>query len=555
MGVVAAGLIGFFFFVTLRLTEPQLGLLFSNLDTAEAARIMDRLDGMNVPYKMSADGEAILAPKDQISKLRVSLAGEGLGGSVVGYEIFDRGDTLGATSFVQNVNHIRAIEGELARTISEINAVQSARVHIVMPQRQLFSREERRPSASIVLRTGRGSLGASQVNAIKHLVSTAIPGLEPNQISIVDQNGSLLARGGEGEDGGLIMSGLDDKRVGLENRLSRQIEELLEKTVGVGRVRAEVSVLLNRNRVTRNSQVFDPDGQVVVSSNTLEETSRNQEGETEQTITVANNLPDAAGQQTGPTETSSSSNDRTQETVNYEVSRTTTTEIQEAGEVQRLTVAVLVDGTYTTDAEGNSIYAPRSDEELSQYQSLVRSAIGVDEARGDTIEVVNMRFAEIETVEPIVEEAALLGFRKDELTRLIEIVVFGIVSVLILLLIVRPLVNKLIAAIPEPKPVEPRQLADQTVVAGQLPSPEDQYGITAEIAAKAAEGDEEALAAISAARDSTENKALPPMPIDAEIDVARIEGRVQDSALKKVGEIVSRHPDESASIVRQWLYS
>ena len=555
MGVVAAGLIGFFFFVTLRLTEPQLGLLFSNLDAAEAARIMDRLDGMNVPYKMSADGEAILAPKDQISRLRVSLAGEGLGGSVVGYEIFDRGDTLGATSFVQNINHIRAIEGELARTISEINAVQSARVHIVMPQRQLFSREERRPSASIVLRTGRGSLGMSQVSAIKHLVSTAIPGLEPNQISIVDQNGSLLARGGEGEDGGLIMSSLEDKRVGLENRLSRQIEELLEKTVGIGRVRAEVSVLLNRNRVTRNSQVYDPDGQVVVSSSTVEEASRNQEGETEQTITVGNNLPDAVGQQAGPTETSSSSNDRTQETVNYEVSRTTTTEIQEAGEVQKLTVAVLVDGTYTTDAEGNSVYAPRSDDELSQYQALVRSAIGVDEARGDTIEVVNMRFAEIETAEPLVEEAALLGFQKDELTRLIEIVVFGVVSVLILLLIVRPLVNKLIAAIPEPRPVEPHQLEDQTVVAGQLPSPDDQYGITSEIAARAADGDEEALAAITAARESTENKALPPMPIDAEIDVARIEGRVQDSALKKVGEIVSRHPDESASIVRQWLYS
>lgn len=555
MGVVAAGLIGFFFFVTLRLTEPQLGLLFSNLDTAEAARIMDRLDGMNVPYKMSADGEAILAPKDQISRLRVSLAGEGLGGSVVGYEIFDRGDTLGATSFVQNINHIRAIEGELARTISEINAVQSARVHIVMPQRQLFSREERRPSASIVLRTGRGGLGMSQVSAVKHLVSTAIPGLEPNQISIVDQNGSLLARGGEGEDGGLIMSSLEDKRIGLENRLSRQIEELLEKTVGIGRVRAEVSVLLNRNRVTRNSQVYDPDGQVVVSSSTVEEVSRNQEGETEQTITVGNNLPEAVGQQTGPTETSSSSNDRTQETVNYEISRTTTTEIQEAGEVQKLTVAVLVDGTYTTDAEGNSVYAPRSDEELSQYQSLVRSAIGVDEARGDTIEVVNMRFAEIETAEPLIEEAALLGFKKDELTRLIEIVVFGVVSVLILLLIVRPLVNKLIAAIPEPKPMEPQQLEDQTVVAGQLPSPDDRYGITSEIAAKAADGDEEALAAITAARESTENKALPPMPIDAEIDVARIEGRVQDSALKKVGEIVSRHPDESASIVRQWLYS
>ncbi len=559
MGAVTAGLVGFFFFITMRLTEPQLGLLYSNLEMSEAASIMQRLDGMNVRYDLQDEGRTILVPQEQISTLRVQLAGEGLGGSIVGYEIFDRTDNLGTTNFVQNLNRVRAIEGELSRTISEINSVSSARVHIVMPERELFSREERKPSASIVLRTARSGLSMSQVSAIQHLVAAAIPGLDARSISIVDQNGSLLARGGEMDGETAIAASFEERRLGFQNRLRQQIESLLEKTVGFGRVRAEVSVEMDLNRITTNSEIYDPDGQVVRSTSTIEESSSNQQSQADGgEVSVGNNLPDAQPA-AGATDTTTSDSGRTEEVVNYEISKTLKTEIKEGGEIQRVSVAVLVDGIYEPVAGSDppeTAYRPRTATELEQLANLVRSAIGFNQARGDQVEVVNMPFIQAEAAAETEEAFSLMGLSKDDLAHLIEIFVFGIVSILVLLLVVRPIVSKLILAFPQAQPPSaggPQQLENQAT-AMQAIAPPQAGGITSEMAAAAAAGDQQAIAAINAARQGN----LPieqQMGIEAAIDVASIEGKVQESAVKKVGDIVQRHPDEAAAVVRQWLYS
>ncbi|MCK5575080.1 MAG: flagellar M-ring protein FliF [Sphingomonadales bacterium] len=531
MFAVTAAIVGGLMFMTMRVSQPQMRMLYGDLEAADASSIIQRLEGMNVPYKLQNDGRSIFVPEDKVSTLRVSMAGEGLGGSIVGYEIFDRGDTLGTTSFVQNINRVRAIEGELARTIRELSAVSTARVHIVMPERQLFSQEGRKPSASIVIRAGAGGMGAGQVRAIQYLVASAVPGLEAGRVSIVDQRGTLLARATDSEDEASMAASLDEKRQNYENRLRNQIENLLENTVGFGRVRAQVSVQMDLNRVTTNSETYDPDSQVVRSSSTITDTAENSEGEA-QPVTVGANIPNPNASAAGE-ETSSSSTERTEETVNFEISRTITTQIKEMGQVQRVSVGVLVDGRYTADEEGNRAYTARPQAEIDQLSSLVRSAIGFDQDRGDTVSVVNLQFSDFTQGLDAPQAFNFMGLTKDDLSELLEVLVYGVVMILVLLTVIRPLVTRIAAAIPDASSLAPPE--EQMTVTGPDGTPQ--------------------LAAPGQPVAMQPRTGPDGVPIEQMIDVAQVEGKVQDSAMKKVGDIVTRHPEEAAAIVRQWMYS
>src|SRR5512143_1355789 len=201
MVAVTAALIGFFGFVIMRVTTPQMTTLFTDLSLEDSTAIIKDLERQAIPYELRNDGAVIMVPKDKVTRLRMKLAEGGLPkGGGVGYEIFDKSDALGATSFVQNINRLRALEGELARTIRALDRVQQARVHLVLPERPLFSRDKADPSASIVLKV-RGSLEAQQVRAIRHLVASAVPGLKPQRVSVVDETGKLLADGSSDETG------------------------------------------------------------------------------------------------------------------------------------------------------------------------------------------------------------------------------------------------------------------------------------------------------------------------------------------------------------------
>lgn len=542
MGAVAAGLIGFFLFISMRLSEPQMALLFADLEMAESSRIVETLNARNIPFRLLDGGRTIMAPEDRINELRVTLAGEGLGGAIVGYEIFDRSDGLGTTSFVQNINRLRAIEGELARTIREIRAVESARVHIVLPERQLFSRDRAEATASIILRT-RGTLSQQQVLAIQSLVAAAVPDLAPQSVSIVDQNGTLLARGGEAGTADEPIGNFEEKRQRLEDSLRSRIETLLEKTVGQGKVRAQVAVELDMSAETTNEERFDPDSQVARSTRTLEEGSVDRE-KGPQAVTVANNLPDAG---TGTEGNTTSESTKTDETVNFEISRTVRTLVRERGDIARLSAAVVVDGIWETDANGVRQYRERSPEQLEQLAALVRSAIGYDENRGDVVEVANLPFVDdaFATEEPE-KPFELFGLSKRDLYQLVEMLMLGVVSLLVLLLVVRPLVNRLVAAIPE--------AGAQGQLAGgggypALAAPE----ITPEIEEAAALGDERALQTIARAREA--QQALPTPAPGSTISVGAVGDRLKESAVKKIGDIVRGHPDEATAIVRSWLYA
>src|SRR5947208_6349791 len=420
MIAVAAALVGFFGFVILRVTSPQMTTLFTDLTFEDSSAIIKDLERQAIPYEMRNDGAILMVPKDRVARLRMKLAEGGLPkGGGVGYEIFEKSEALGATSFVQNTNHLRALEGELARTIRAIDRVQAARVHLVLPERPLFAREKAEASASIVLKV-RGALEPQQVRAIRHLVASAVNGLKPERVSVVDEAGRLLANGAPGDNASGVSA--DERQAAFERRLREQVEAIVTSIVGPGHARVQLTADFDFNRVTQTSEKFDPEGRVMRSSQTREESSASGDGREGQ-VSVGNELP---GGQQRPAEgaTGRDQNRKSEEIVNYEISRSTKTEVTEGGRVNRVSVAVLVDGTYTKTDKGEPVYQPREKEEIDRISALVRTAIGFDQRRGDQVEIVNLRFADVPTNAAIAEPASWLSFlqfTKDDVMHWIEL--------------------------------------------------------------------------------------------------------------------------------------
>jgi len=523
MGAVVVGLLAFFVFMTTRLTGADMELLYADLDSADSNRIVQYLQQQNIEYDMSGNGSQIMVPAGEVGRLRLALAAEGLpGGGSVGYEIFDQSNALGTTNFMQNVNMMRALEGELARTIRSLKAVGGARVHLVLPRRQLFSRERQEATASVILQLrGASQLSREQTAAIQQLVAAAVPELQPNKVSIIDDKGNLLARGAEADSEVTRINDLEERRIAFENRMARRIEELLQKSVGLGKVQARVSAELDFDRISRTEEVYNPDGQVVRSTQTVEESSLANESDGADPVTVATNLPD--GNQNNPGgPTSSTRESRTEETTNFEISKTITNHVRETGVIKRLSVAVIVDGISTVNENGEYVYQPREQQEMENLAKLVSTAIGYNEERGDTVEVINMRFAEIEDdfQEPL---NLFFGLQKNDLLRIAEFIVLGILVLLVILLVVRPLVARLFEALPAAAAAAEQKLLEEM----SSPAP-----------------------AIAGPADQSEEES----EFDELIDIDRVEGRVKASSVKKVGEIVEKHPDEALSIIRNWMY-
>jgi flagellar M-ring protein FliF len=536
MAIVAAGMIGFFMFMTSRLASPDLALLYGDLSVEDSSTITSRLNSQNIAYELRSGGTQIFVRESDVARVRLAMAADGLpNGGSVGYELFDDSSTLGTTNFVQRINHARALEGELSRTISAIRQVKSARVHLVLPRREVFSRDQQEPSASVVLSLNGSTLQPSQVVAIQHLVSTAVPGLQPTRISIIDSNGRLLARGGDTAEDAFSAASGEEARQRYETRLARAIEELLEPSVGIGAVRAEVSADIDFDRVTTSDESYDPDGQVARSTQTVEQEDDSAEADPNDSVSVANNLPGANALDGAQQSTSNSSSRRVEETVNFEISRKVTTQVRETGTVKRLTVAVLVDGSL--DQEGT--YTARTPEELTQYDALVKSAIGYEEARGDVVKIANLPFVPFAVEDAPVAEINFLGLSKADLFRVAEMLVLGIVAVLVILLVVRPLITRAfdIAA-----------TASNMDMPGMLPA-----GASTGPQGQLAPPDPATRSLLDGGGGVPDGMAESG-EVQPGIDIAQVDGRVQASSMNQINQIVTKHPDETVAIMRQWMY-
>lgn len=523
MGSVLLGLMIFFIFVSLRVSSVDMKLLYSDLNSMDAGAIAAKLEETKIPYEVSSDGSRIMVPDTDVGRARMLLAEAGLpNGGSLGYEIFDKQSSFGTTNAVQNINAVRALEGELARTISALAPVRSARVHLVLPQRELFARETRPSSASVALGLRAGKrIESEQIAAIQSLVASAVPELKMGAVSIIDQNGTLLARGGEGSETQATLKA-EELRLKQEQRLIQNIEDLVGRTVGYGKVRASVTAELNFDRTTTAEELFNPEQQVARSTQNVEENAQETDAG-EDNISVENNLPGVGGDALGDQAPTSTSN-RTEETTNYEISKTVRNTVREGGDVKRLSVAVLVDGTYKTAEDGTKAYQPRTEAEIDQISALVRSAIGFDADRGDTLEVVNMPFAEIETAEELPDNT-LFGFDKNKLLDMAEVVTVAIMIILVILLVLQPMV-------------------------GRLLSNDGETGLDEEM-----ERDLLGPRAMSPALEGP-SEEFEPANLDEDtslIDVQKVEGKVKASSVKRVEDIVDAYPTETVSVIRSWM--
>ncbi len=522
---VGAGVAVALVYLMMRVGQAPDALLYSNLDLREASEITTALDGAGIKYSSRGDGSTIFVSRDQVGEARMLVAGKGLvtSGSV-GYEIFDDQSVLGQTEFQQNLNEKRALEGELARTIMSLRGITSARVMIALPPRQLFQASTAEPTASVVVGVTGGQLSGAQVQAIRNVVASSVTNMKPERVTLTDTSNRTLAAGAD--DAGFSAASAEEAKSSTEAQLQARIKDIVEGVVGVGAARVQVTADIDHSRSTTQQQVYDPDGQVVRSTSTNGSESQDTTGQADGGATATNNIP--GGQAPNVTPIGSRDTQNT-ETTNYEISNTTTTTVKEAGEVKKLAVAVAVDGKYTPPASGDGepTYAPVSEEDRAKIEALVKAAVGFNADRGDIVQVTAVRFNR-DTAAVGGEEAgsSLFNFTKDDIMRGVELLVLLITGLLLIFFVLRPLLKTATGG---------GAGAPQLAGAGGVPVTSLQTSI------------------VNGAADPGQ-QFLPRSEMDDRLDIARIEGQVKASSIKKVAEFVEKHPEESTSILRSWVH-
>jgi flagellar M-ring protein FliF len=371
-------------------------------------------------------------------------------------------------------------------------------------------------------------LNQTQTAAIQQLVATAVPQLAPERITVIDDRGTLLHGGGNSEEGVLSAENMSDMRASYEGRLSSKVTEMLERVVGVGKARVEVTAEMDFSQEVLNIQSYNPEEQILVSSREIEDVSNSKEVLPEN-VSIANNISAAPtdGATTGETESTS----RTDSIQNFQTGNTRTERIVPPGRIERLSVAVVVDGIRQADGT----YESRTDEEMDVLRELVESAVGLDRSRGDQFSLHNLQFEEVPVFESFEDDNIIFGIPFSDLRSVGQTTIIGLVVLLIALLIVRPLITRIFdmqqEAVVRQQAEQAALLADQSATSGEAGAPGTVIGPDGTVVQK--EGDK---------------------GFEAMIDIAHIEGRVKASSIKKIGEIVQKHPEEAVSILRNWMY-
>ncbi len=368
--------------------RPLYRPLFTNLAEQDASAIVEALRAEKVPFRLEDGGRAILVPAERLYELRLALASRGLPeGGGVGFELFDR-QTLGQTDFLQRSNYQRALQGELARTISRLGGVESARVHLALPERSLFVGEDRRPSASVVVKLAPGrALSAAQIDGIVHLVAASVEGLAADGVTVVDEGGRMLTTDRRGGETVGAWSGALEMQASIERQLAERVESMLAAVVGRDKAVARVAATLEAARVERTEETYDPERTALRTQRTTREqtTGARTGGGAPGVQSNLTNDPAAVNEPEGPR------TERRDESQSYEVSKVVSHTVAPAGVVKQLSVAVLIDGTYTGAGAARK-FTPRPAEEVARLKELVKNAVGFSEARGDRIEITSVPF-------------------------------------------------------------------------------------------------------------------------------------------------------------------
>ena len=381
--VILAGAAAVLFYASRGGSEPDYAALFSGLTPQDAGEIAAELQAQSIPYRMSAGGTAIEVPGTDVHKVRMAMASAGLpraGG--VGFEIFDQ-QKFGTSSFVEQVNYRRALQGELSRSIAALDVVDSARVHLAMGRRSVFRDADEPPSASVGLKLARGrELGRSQVQGIVHLVSSSVDGLSPDRVVVIDDRGSVLSSGVSGSPGG-------DSHSDLEASLTKRVREMVERVVGAGHAQVVVTAEMDQRKVDETEELYDKDKTALRSESRVVEGAGADLGVVGGVAGARGNLPGGPEPTTGPG--GSGSTQRLQETRNWEVNRTVRRTVGPDAKIKRLHVAVLVD--HAPPAKAGDPPVPRTPQALEHISAIARESAGLDTERGDRLEVRNVPFS------------------------------------------------------------------------------------------------------------------------------------------------------------------
>jgi len=533
-------LLGALFFGMRMVTAPDYVQLYSGLTPESASRVLDTLEQEGFSVKLSDSGSTVSVPSDSLPRARMALADKGLpADGNPGWELFDEQSGLGMNSFLQRVNRLRALEGELARSIQTIDGVAAARVHLVMPEREAFSRERPEPSASVIVRgSASRQISRRQAAAIRALVAAAVPDLSANKVTVLSASGeTILAE--EGDEGSEIT--LQAVRVGLEERMSQSISQILSARVGAGNARVQVNVDLNSERQVIRQQSFDPAQRVVRSTETSEETDEDRDlaaGEVGVNGNIPPELADGATDATGTANTS----ERTREIVNYEIGKTESEIVKEPGDIQRVSVAVLVNGLYNVQPDGGVEYEERSPEELARLEDLVKSAVGFDESRGDTVSVDSLRFMDysMDVGEPVGPSFSQL--LAENFSSILRGLLALAITAVILALGVRPLMR----------------LARETAPQAALEGPAVPAKPGADLPAQLAPAQPSAEAQPQQIQNGPVHmgEVMTPSsraPAQNMVRLASVQGAVQRGWIDTVGQTIEMQPEESLRVVKTWL--
>jgi flagellar M-ring protein FliF len=384
LAVTAASFIGMGILVFVA-QQSDYRVLFSNLASDDAGNIVARLQEKKIPYKISPSGDSILVPQEKVSELRLALAASGLPqGGGVGFEIFDT-KSMGVTEFVQQLNYQRALQGELSRTINSLDEIQHSRVHIVIPKKSLFTEEQKKPTASVILKMKPGrTLKYPQIEGIARLVSSSVEGLNPSDVMVVDNTGKVLSKIQDESKLARMSNSQIEYQRNIEKDLTSRLQTLLEKVVGEGKAVVRVSADLDFRIMEKTEERYDPEAPVV----------RSTQRQSEKTAAAAPASPVPALKE--PVSSGAGVNEKTDEVINYEINKVVNKMVMPVGEIRKLSIAVLVDGTYAKNDKGVEEYQPRSKKELADLEDLVKKSAGFDPKREDQVVVNNIPFKKVE---------------------------------------------------------------------------------------------------------------------------------------------------------------
>ncbi len=459
MSLIGVGLVSILLFAAIIMQSrvADYSLLFANLPSRDAAMVVEWLKDRKILYRLEDGGKDIMIPADRVYEARLELAGAGLAEGGVGFEIFDR-QSFGLTDFAQKVNYRRALQGELMRTISSLAPVETARVHLALPEKRLFRDQQKSATASIIVKLHSGrQLKDSQLQGIVYLVAGSVEGLESENVTVVDASGKVLSRSRGEVLAGPMTPGMLEYQQTVERRLEDRAQSLLDRALGAGNSMVRVTAEINFDQRERVEQLVDPNGAVVVS----EQTS-NERGATESAAGIPGVASNLQPTQTNTTTTPAS---QAQETINYEMSRITSKLVESVGSLKALSVSVLVADKMTPGAEGaKPTPTPREASELQEIERMVRSALGLNDSRGDVLTVVSMPFETSFIDEPLPAPSPI-----SRIYTYMPLIKYGLLSIAALmayLLFLRPLLKTMRGAAEQAEPMKTVQELEAELQSG-----------------------------------------------------------------------------------------